>query len=351
MTFQKTRFLSAELMIGIALLLGLSAPVQGNDNSSNQIVYPQRETVGPNPLIISEWSGRPTGLEVRIRDLTAGTVLQDWVGIGDAAIEFRTKDILGYDLPLGHHIRVRTRPRTTSQDWPVASVEFVVDYSQTTISHTIGTQFRSRTSTYLRTNQEQLGPTLIAPDDQFSPTVMGFRLSHYDIHPGDRISIKSDLDYEMNAAGTAHGYNLVAVFSSSSRILTDPNVLNRVPGAIDAGDDYFTPPTHFGGVQTDIPEDFLVTPTEVFVEVPANADYIFLSHLDTYFSDNGTGHVTIRVRPIGDVNNSGKADFLDIPQFIAILLTGSFQDEADTDGNGVVNFLDIAGFIEILSGQ
>ena len=93
----------------------------------------------------------------------------------------------------------------------------------------------------------------------------------------------------------------------------------------------------------------MVTPTEVFVEVPANADYIFLSHLDTYFSDNGTGHVTISVRPLGDVNRSGDADFLDIPRFITILLAGSFQDEADTDGNGVVNFLDIAGFIEILN--
>lgn len=351
MTFQDTKVLLAGLMIGIALLLGMSDPVHGNDNSSNRIIYPQRETAGPNPLIISEWSGRPTGLEVRILDLTAGTVLQDWVGVGDAAVEFRTKDILGYDLPLGHQIRVRTRPRTTAQDWPVASIEFVVDYEQTSISHTIGTEFRSRTSTYLRTNQEQLGPTLIAPDDQYAPAVMGFRLSNYGIHPGDCISITSDLDYEINAAGTAHGDNLVAVFSSSSKILTDPNVLNRVPGAIDAGNDFFTPPTHFGELQTDIPEDFLVTREGVLVEVPANAEYIFLSHLDTYFSDNRTGHATIGLRLLGDVNRNGVVDFFDIPQFIAILQAGGFQYEADMDRSGKVDFLDIAAFTEILSSQ
>ena len=53
----------------------------------------------------------------------------------------------------------------------------------------------------------------------------------------------------------------------------------------------------------------------------------------------------------GDVNQDGVVNFFDIPSFIAVLQSGSFQAEADCDCNLVVNFLDIPAFIAILSGQ
>ena len=53
----------------------------------------------------------------------------------------------------------------------------------------------------------------------------------------------------------------------------------------------------------------------------------------------------------GDVDMNGVVNFLDIPAFIAVLQSGSFQAEADCDCNLVVNFLDIPAFIAILSGQ
>ena len=53
----------------------------------------------------------------------------------------------------------------------------------------------------------------------------------------------------------------------------------------------------------------------------------------------------------GDVDMNGVVNFLDIPAFIAVLQSGSFQAEADCDCNLVVNFADIPAFIAILSAQ
>jgi len=87
-----------------------------------------------------------------------------------------------------------------------------------------------------------------------------------------------------------------AVFSSSSTLLSS-NVLNRVPGAIAAGTPWVSQPTYFGGLSTDIGEDFRVfDPTSV--TVPAGAKYLFLGIDDQYFGDNsdpnGDFHVTLQ---------------------------------------------------------
>ena len=50
----------------------------------------------------------------------------------------------------------------------------------------------------------------------------------------------------------------------------------------------------------------------------------------------------------GDVNGDGVVDFGDIPDFISVLQSGEFQEEADANGDGVVDFDDIPAFIEIL---
>lgn len=52
---------------------------------------------------------------------------------------------------------------------------------------------------------------------------------------------------------------------------------------------------------------------------------------------------------LGDVDDSGTVDFLDISPFIAILSGGEYQPEADIDKNGLVDFLDISPFIALLS--
>ena len=343
---------TASLMIALVSIVGWPTNASGNDNSQNSIVYPESDRAGINPLIVSRWSGRPTGLEVKIKDMTTGQILKDWTGLGNPRLEFRTKDVLGYDLPVGHIIRVRTRPRTTSQTWPVSRVDFLVDYQQTGINHSIGTAFRSRTSTFLRTNEEDLGPTLIAPDDKYAPTVMGFRLSNYGFSPGSLVIITSDLDYDLNRDGSAVGTSLVAVFSSSSEILSDHSQQSRVPGAIDVGRNFLTPPTLRGNLQTDIPEDFLVPKEGVLIQVPEGAEYIFFSHLDAFFSDNSGGHVTIRpIEPsLGDFDRDGYVDLADLDQFngkIGADATGALA-ALDLDGNGTVGANDFQLHCETL---
>ena len=54
---------------------------------------------------------------------------------------------------------------------------------------------------------------------------------------------------------------------------------------------------------------------------------------------------------LGDVDQSGTVDFLDIGPFVNLLSTGGFMLQADIDGSGAVDFLDIGPFIAILSGS
>lgn len=54
---------------------------------------------------------------------------------------------------------------------------------------------------------------------------------------------------------------------------------------------------------------------------------------------------------LGDCNQDGVVDFLDIPSFIDILISGSYLAQADCNQDSVVTFADIASFIAILVGQ
>jgi hypothetical protein len=79
---------------------------------------------------------------------------------------------------------------------------------------------------------------------------------------------------------------LVGVFSSTNQLLSIDDV-HRVPRAIEAGEDIDTGETWFTHENTDIPEDFKITPSTGFsIEVPQNAKYLFLSFLDSYYPDN-----------------------------------------------------------------
>jgi len=79
---------------------------------------------------------------------------------------------------------------------------------------------------------------------------------------------------------------LGGIFSSTNQLLSI-NDTNRVPGAIDAGDNYDTGVTYFTHESIDIPEDFKIAPPTGFsIEVPQNAKYLFISYADGYYPDN-----------------------------------------------------------------
>jgi hypothetical protein len=54
---------------------------------------------------------------------------------------------------------------------------------------------------------------------------------------------------------------------------------------------------------------------------------------------------------LGDVDQNGVVNFLDIAPFVEVLSSNSFQLEADVNQDATVNFLDISPFIDLLSPQ
>lgn len=69
--------------------------------------------------------------------------------------------------------------------------------------------------------------------------------------------------------------------------------------------------------------------------------------------DNFSHSVTfVAAEPIiGDANQDGTVNFLDIAPFISLLQSRTYLDEADVNRDGVVDFLDIAPFIEEIASQ
>ena len=54
---------------------------------------------------------------------------------------------------------------------------------------------------------------------------------------------------------------------------------------------------------------------------------------------------------LGDVNQDGVVDLLDIAPFVAVLSSSGFQEEADINDDGVVDLLDVGPFVDILTGN
>lgn len=52
---------------------------------------------------------------------------------------------------------------------------------------------------------------------------------------------------------------------------------------------------------------------------------------------------------VGDVNQDGNVDLLDVGPFVSLLSNGDFQAEADINGDGVVDLLDVGPFVDLLS--
>jgi hypothetical protein len=82
---------------------------------------------------------------------------------------------------------------------------------------------------------------------------------------------------------------------SSSTLLAATNQ-NRVSGAIDAGTDFVTSPTHFGRLATDIPQDFFISGAGTTLVIPTGAAYLFVAAHDSLYGDNTDPDVDYAVR-------------------------------------------------------
>lgn len=128
-------------------------------------------------------------------------------------------------------------------------------------------------ATYLRTALQDVGAL----------DAVAIDLINLGILPGSTIRLQQLGSFRaIGGLGPDTSTGMVGVFSSSSNLLFG-NLLNRVPGAIDAGIDFFTVSTGSGDL-TDIPEDFLITDIQLLV--PVGANFLFVGTHDSRFQDN-----------------------------------------------------------------
>ena len=57
------------------------------------------------------------------------------------------------------------------------------------------------------------------------------------------------------------------------------------------------------------------------------------------------------LRLIGDVNQDGVVDLLDVAPFVELLNSGEFQIEGDINGDGEITLLDVGPFVDLINGN
>ena len=68
------------------------------------------------------------------------------------------------------------------------------------------------------------------------------------------------------------------------------------------------------------------------------------------YSNIATVSICIGEFMLGDINQDGSVDLLDVSPFVNLLSTGKFQVEADINQDGLVDLLDVAPFVGLLTG-
>jgi hypothetical protein len=125
--------------------------------------------------------------------------------------------------------------------------------------------------------------------DAFQPPRI-VRLSDAGVRAGQRVHFRTQGRYASPAVARAG-----VVFSSDAKLLARTE-LHRVTGAIQsAAPPFVTGKTYFEQRTTDISEDFQVTVSDLQVEIPAGAQFMFLGNFDTYYADN-SGSIQVLIR-------------------------------------------------------
>lgn len=127
-------------------------------------------------------------------------------------------------------------------------------------------------------------------------------LADLGVQPGDTLTLRTTGNYVIGPSNRER-CTVIGVFSRS-REVRERTRRERVPGAVNAGEDYTTVDTLNSGVPTDIPEDFLVSGSpddldkcrsrQTTVAVPNGAAYLFLAVEDDRYADN-RGDISVSI--------------------------------------------------------
>ena len=127
------------------------------------------------------------------------------------------------------------------------------------------------------------------------------------------------------------------------------------PVTLAAGEYYVallgTNPLSFELAQSSIEKTGNIMPGDRFFSFPRWFNFLFTQ----LYEDDGPefqGTLALDLYypvSLGDVNQDGFVNLLDIEPFVNLLTLGQFQAEADINQDGLVNLLDIEGFVDLLS--
>jgi len=119
-------------------------------------------------------------------------------------------------------------------------------------------------------------------NDSGALNAVGINLNDLGLIDLDHIVLQQKGDYDNGPNGDTY-IGMSGVFSVNDSLL-ESTQQNRVPGAINAGEDFSTHNTYYSNLVTDIPEDFYID--SIVIQIPDSAEYLFISPHDSWFNDN-----------------------------------------------------------------
>ena len=90
-----------------------------------------------------------------------------------------------------------------------------------------------------------------------------------------------------------------------------------------------------------------------YYDMRSTDDAVHVAYSATFNDEQDVYYLRIPVGEVllGDVNQDGVVNLLDVAPFIAVLSSNNYQGEADCNKDGSVNLLDVEPFVAILSGS
>ena len=90
-----------------------------------------------------------------------------------------------------------------------------------------------------------------------------------------------------------------------------------------------------------------------YYDMRSSNDAVHVAYSATFNGEQDVYYLRIPVGEVllGDVNQDGLVNLLDVAPFIAVLSSGNYQGAADCNKDGTVNLLDVDPFVAILTGS
>ena len=300
-------------------------------------------------------SGNGTGLDTT----EMGATVADWDEDGDWDFYVTTIQSNNLYINQGNHQFQNQANQTgtvnTGWGWGTAAI----DMNHDTRVDIVATAQNGRNYAFLNNSTSPLSFSEVGVSSGIGQSIDGRGLANFDFdNDGDQDIVvfpnSGTIQLWRNDLPAANNTNWLRVFlekGSESDIAPDGvgSVVKvkigarTLMGRVDAGSNYLSQSelsAHFGLGSNTIVDELTVEWTNGM----------------TTTMDNVSANQTLTISPdmgckLGDVNEDGNVNLLDVSPFVEALSNGTFICGADINEDGTVNLLDVAGFVELLSGN